>query len=446
MTTTVNRSKRFNPSGMLCGLLLGLAASAQGGEFTVGAGTHLLNRTGDVAPAMAMAQQAGIASLRDDAWWSSMELQPGVLHTPAEWRKYLAEQQRLGLGNVLILGYGNQFYNRDAKPIAQTVRNGFARYVDEVTQRLKGQVDYWEIYNEWDIAKPRLAGDADSRAYLKLVHDTAPQVRKNDPKALLLAGAVTTDGIEKGFAERLVQGGVMNMVDGLSLHPYVHCAKAGGGNTPEHWAGWLRDLSQQFDRLAGREVPLYLTEMGWHSTGDRHPCGIASNTQAAFLARSFLLAKTVPAIKGMWWYDLVNDGDDPADPEHNFGLVRQNLSPKPAYAVLKALSPLLRQGVFESQATGADNSYQLLFSLGGEQQLAAWAPGRTRAVTIHAGGPLDGPVRLLDTRHPEAGSVDSDSHWQCQGEQCSAQLALGEFPLLINLGKARWLPPTAAQE
>ncbi|MFF7706239.1 hypothetical protein [Pseudomonas sp. NPDC007930] len=447
MTKSLIPSKRFNLATLACAALLSLASGARAEGFIVGVGTHLLNAPGDVTPAMDWAKNAGISSLRDDAWWAHVEMQPGVLQAPAEWGKYFAGQQTLGLDGVLILGYGNQFYNRDAKPVAQTVRNGFARYVDWVTQRLKGQAAFWEIYNEWDIAKPRMGVEADSKAYLKLVRDTAPQVRQNDPQARLLAGAITSEGIKKGFADRLVQGGVMQQVDGLSLHPYVHCEKRNDGYTPEHWIGWMREVSRHLDELnGGQPVPLYLTEMGWHSTADRHPCGVGADTQAAFLARSFLLARTLPAIKGMWWYDLVNDGTDPADQEHNFGLLNADLTPKPAYRVLKAISRLLREGELLQQQAGADGVQLLLFRLGNDHLLAAWKPGRSTEVQLNTDGPVAGPVRVLDTRQADAGVVSAPAQWQCQPQGCSVTLPLGEFPLLISLGQARLAAPTLSQD
>ena len=35
---------------------------------------------------------------------------------------------------------------------------------------------------------------------------------------------------------------------------------------------------------------------------------------------------------GYSWYDLRNDGINPADPEQNYGLLTNNLQPKPDYA------------------------------------------------------------------------------------------------------------------
>ncbi len=395
MSLSFMRRALYSAALLLCGPLGALAASTPA-PFIVGVGTHLFNRPLPVNTPVALMQAAGIASVRDDAFWSTVEQQPGQLGLPQEGFRYLKAQRDNGINSVLVLGYGNRFYANDSKPIALDVRKGYARFVDVVAHRLKGQVGFYEVYNEWDLEDP--TSQAFSDAYLELVRDTASQVRRIDPKARLLAGAVTTQGIKAGFADRLVAGGLMKVVDGLSLHPYVHCEKTGGGNTPESWIRWLRDVSAHLDSIAGQPVPLYLTEMGWHSTANLHPCGIDEATQAAWLARAYLLAKTLPAVKGLWWYDLANDGSDPAEQEHNFGLLRHNLSPKPAYEALKRLSPVLSgyQYIPDTAPVAADSQslVQLTFQKGHERLLAVWTQGTPTSVTLTVSGAPHDPVQV----------------------------------------------------
>jgi hypothetical protein len=388
------RHALYSVALLLCSPVGALAANAPA-TFIVGVGTHLFNRPMPVTVPVAMMREAGIGSVRDDVFWSTIEQQPGVLGMPQDAFRYLKAQRASGLGNVLVLGYGNRFHANDSKPIARTVRDGYARFVDVVAHRLKGQVGFYEVYNEWDLEDP--ASPAFSDAYLDLVRDTAAQLHGIDPKARVLAGAVTTQGIKAGFADRLVAGGVMKSVDGLSLHPYVHCEKTSGGNTPESWVRWLREVSAHLEGIAGQPVPLYLTEMAWHSTADRHPCGIDEGTQAAWLARAYLLAKTLPSIKGLWWYDLANDGNDPADPEHNFGLLRRDLSPKPAYEALKRLAPVLADyhyvpGPVLPAAAGGDDLVQLAFQKGNERLLAVWTQGAAASIVLTVPGAPQGPV------------------------------------------------------
>jgi hypothetical protein len=40
-------------------------------------------------------------------------------------------------------------------------------------------------------------------------------------------------------------------------------------------------------------------------------------------------------VKGIWWYDFMNDGLDPREYEHHFGLVDEQGQPLPAYQAMK---------------------------------------------------------------------------------------------------------------
>lgn len=420
---------------LLLGLVtLGHARAAD--NFIVGVGTHLLNGSGPLARSAQLMGEAGVVSVRDDLFWSTAEQQPGHLLIIPNWQRYLLALRDRQLGNLLILGYGNPYYENGAKPRSLLVKDAFANYVNFVSRRLRGQVDFYEVWNEWDLEDP--GSEALSSDYAALVVDTAKLLRRNDPNVRVLAGAVSSEGMDKGFADRLVQAGVMEDLDGLSLHPYVHCRKILAGNTPENWMKWLNDTAQRLNALANREVPLYLTEMSWPSSDE--PCGVSETTQAAYLARSFFLARMHPNIRGMWWYDLFNDGRDAKEREHNFGLLDNDLNPKPAYLALKAIAPYLTQYRFERErSTVTDSLYQLRFSKGDEQVLVTWAIGQSRQVKIDSSALLKGGVHVLDTRQAGVGMREGESQWDCGEHYCTAVITASEFPKIISLGKANWL-------
>jgi hypothetical protein len=87
----------------------------------------------------------------------------------------------------------------------------------------------------------------------------------------------------------------------------------------------------------------------------------------------FLLAKTMPFIKGIWWYDLQNDGPDPREREHNFGLMDHELRPKPAYLALQRISSLIREGEYIGALPVArDQVHALSFRQREENIFALW--------------------------------------------------------------------------
>ncbi|MFC3607428.1 hypothetical protein [Stutzerimonas tarimensis] len=422
---------------MLCST--GALATDQGDPpFIVGVSSHLLHTGDPSGRADRLIRDAGIVSVRDDAHWAFVERERMQLHIEPHWFGYLRRMERRGLNSMFILGYGNRFHGGGEKPRTDRVRAAFGRYVEHVVRELRGRIEYYEVWNEWDM------NDADdpasTRDYAQLVAESAARIRRHDPNAKILAGAVTTRGIESGFAHRLIDNGVMQVVDGFSLHPYVHCRRY-GRHTPEAWIDWLGEVSASLSREAGRPVPLYLTEMSWPAHQGR--CGIDDRLQAAYLARSYFLARTLPSIKGMWWYGLRNDGQDPTEREHNFGLLTYDFEPKPAYHTLSAISTVVANYRYLGREPGETGDVQLLrFASDKRQLLVAWSTGEPVEVSVTSDTPTGRLVRLTDTEQPQRGPNRSESEWNCPGEgaPCTARVTLTEFPKLIVLsdtGSAR---------
>ncbi len=417
--------------GGLLGASLQIAAQTTEEPFVVGVCAHELHRGDPSGRAYAMMRDAGITSVRTDAHWAYVERQPNQLKIEPSWHRYLKETARHGLSTQFILGYGNQHHGGGEKPRTEPVRAAFNRYVNHLSEAFKGQVAYYEIWNEWDVEDPR--DPRFTQDYARLIADAAGIVRQRDPAAKVLAGAVTTQGIESGFALRLLENGLMQSVDGLSLHPYVHC-RGWRRNTPEAWIDWMAEVDKELTRAAGRPVPLYLTEMAWPS--HQGACGIDENLQAAYLARAFFLARTLPSIRGMWWYDFRNDGTDRTEREHNFGLVRQDFTPKPAYRVLTAVSDIVANYRFIGRDENSDGDVVALrFARGEDELLVAWSAGKPRNLELEALDPQPGRVALIDTAQPQHGRVTSNARWECTGRggRCRTTLKLDGFPKIVSL-------------
>ncbi|AHY43389.1 hypothetical protein [Stutzerimonas decontaminans] len=416
-------------AGLLGHSLHGLAQTDEE-PFVVGVCAHELHKGDPSGRAYAMMRDAGITSVRTDAHWAYVERQPGQLKIEPSWHRYLKETARHGLNTQFILGYGNSHYGGGEKPRSEPVRAAFNRYVEFITDELKGQVAYYEIWNEWDVEDPR--DPKFTQDYARLIADASGIIRQRAPEAKVLAGAVTTQGIETGFALRLLENGLMQSVDGLSLHPYVHC-RGWRRNTPEAWIDWMTEVDKQLTRAAGRPVPLYLTEMAWPS--HQGVCGIDETLQAAYLARAFFLAKTLPNIKGMWWYDFRNDGTDKTEREHNFGLVRQDFTLKPAYPVLAAISEIVREYSFVGRdESAAGDVVMLRFARDEEQLMVAWSADKPRTVELRSGAGNEGRVAMIDTAQPQHGRVTTTSEWKCPAiGGCRTTVKLDGFPKIISL-------------
>jgi hypothetical protein len=405
--------------------------SALGEEaFIIGVDTHLMNNDGASAHVLKLLEDAGIGSIRDDAYWARVEPRRGVLQIPPNWQSYLSNVREHRLRPLLVLGYGNPFYDNYAKPRHPAMRQAFGNYANFVAKELSDSVDLYEVWNEWDRENPIDAWAA--KDYSNLVEDTVAHLRQAERPLTVLAGAVTSLGMDLGFADRLVQNGTLNQVDGLSLHPYVHC-RQDQRHTPERWITWLRWINADLRALATRPVPMYLTEMGWPTSTGK--CGISERTQAAFLVRSLFLARTVPDIKGLWWSTLSDSGSDSNDPQQNFGLLRQDLSAKPSFMALKAVSATVRDYEYDARKSRElDTTYLLRFARGSDQVLVAWTTGQPALTHVEATSVQRGNVQMIDTGQPERGLLDTGIAWTCNDARCSAQVPIDEFPKIISLG------------
>lgn len=425
--------RRMALLSVLSGLALQAPAQPQEDDFVVGVASHDLHRRDTRSDANALLKNAGIESVRTDAHWAFIERNRGQLKVESHWFPYLSGIEAQGMDHMLILGYGNIHYGKGEKPRSEPVRAAYNRYVTFLAQQLRGRIKHYEIWNEWDVENP--TDPQFTQDYARLITDAAGIIRQLDPNAKVLAGAVTTRGIESGFALRLVEAGVMQSIDGLSLHPYVHC-RGSEDRTPEAWIEWLANVDMELSRAAGQPVPLYLTEMAWPAHDGA--CGVSEDVQAAYLAQSFFLAKTLPNIKGYWWYDFRNDGTNKREREHNFGLLRQDYAIKPAYEVLAAINPIIQSHTFLGRPDDTDDStVQLRFGSGGKELIVAWSTDRARPVTIVSSGQTAGILEVLDTARPNEGFIQDTTSLSCIAgkDQCTASIVLDMFPKIIRLSK-----------
>ncbi|NQT82845.1 hypothetical protein HQ563_07475, partial [bacterium] len=83
------------------------------------------------------------------------------------------------------------------------------------------------------------------------------------------------------------------------------------------------------------------------------------------------------------WYDWHDDGPDPKEYEHNFGIVTHGYELKPSYlsakTLLHTLSGLEFAGTIPLESPG---DYALLFSDGERRVIAAWTTRQTHAISL----------------------------------------------------------------
>ena len=371
-------------------LLLAFATAAHSENFILGVSTHYGLGIGNPANSMSVVQDAGFNSIRDEILWSRVEKEKGQLRIPPEAAK--ADQaielaKARGIEPLMILCYGNKHYG-GGYPLTPEARAAFVRYAEFMVRHYKGKVRYWELWNEWNEGmgdKKNEAGRA-AEEYAKLLKEVYPAVKAIDPNIVLLGGAVEGAGSTR-WIEDLFDAGAGKYMDGLSVHPYVfHAGKVG---TPERLYGWLTRLVERLnDKPGGANMPLYITEIGWPNEirGDK---GISREVTRDYIARVLLSVRSVPQVKGVWWYTLQ---DYDRGFVGSFGLLEKNGDPKPAYEALKDVAPLIRKATTVERLRADKDAWVLKLS------------GPDLKPTYAIWNPSDKPhqvVLRLDTTAPE---------------------------------------------
>jgi len=278
----------------------------------------------------------GLNSMRSVVPWQQIERQKGQYAVDAHLSamdNYLLQARSKGIEPLLFLGYGNALYDGGGFPKSAEAQDAFVRYASFLANRYKGAVKYYELWNEYDIGvaipgHPR--GDAES--YTSLLKKIYPALKAVDPGIVVLAGA--TSGVDLGFVVGMLKAGALTSMDAVSVHPYVY------PSSPEKALPPIDKLQTEIRRYSGgRDIPVYATEIGWMNF--KGPKGSDEELVANYLARVFLLFPTRAFMKGVWWFDRIDDGADPDQGGHHMGLYRHDHSEKPAICALQQMSKML---------------------------------------------------------------------------------------------------------
>jgi polysaccharide biosynthesis protein PslG len=329
-----NRVIQFGTCILLSGVLLGVIEEASASaNMVVGVGIHRLVDFHFQSKTLPLVRQAGMTSIRADLGWSRIERVKGVYQFDKEVDQVVEFANQQGIKPLLILDYGNPLYDGGKKPISKDALQGYVNYVQAVIRHFGTQVRYYEIWNEWENGLGNTEpGRVDD--YAALVKATYPAIKRINPETIVLVGGVSGEGLTNGWYERLAELGALRTADGLSVHPYVYQQPA--VCAPERALGLVDALVSTLGSRYGIRLPIYITEIGWPTNQGKF--GVSESVQAQMLERTLSLAASRPYVRGVWWYDLVDDGDTPSDKEAHFGLLRyMNLEAKPSWSSMNKM-------------------------------------------------------------------------------------------------------------
>jgi len=203
-------------------------------------------------------------------------------------------------------------------------------YVDlagEIANRYDGDITYYELGNEpnatvfWGNLTPSASDYVND--YVKPTYTAIKTANANN---VVVTGGITLGGVN--YATYMFDAGLSGYYDLFGTHPY----NEGGAPT----FSYVDEIQAVMSSYGDGDKKQMLTEVGWSTYTGTY--GVSDATQADYLEQLYQLTATTDSETYrpvVFWYDFKDDGTDPDEHEHNFGVVEYDLTPKLAYAAFR---------------------------------------------------------------------------------------------------------------
>jgi GH35 family endo-1,4-beta-xylanase len=213
--------------------------------------------------------------------------------------------------------------------------------IDDCVQHFRGLIDVWDVVNEathferdeFRRRAPKLTRMWQEAGRVAFARDCFRHARAANPGATLLLNDYRTDAAYAALLRELAEDPGGRPFDVIGIQSHQH----GGA-----WsAGQVQDVCDRFGQFG---VPLHFTETtllsgepAWERGGPGRPwpsTAAGEQRQADEVERFYTLLFAHPAVAGITWWDLSDRGAWQGVPA---GLLRADMSPKPAYERLHRL-------------------------------------------------------------------------------------------------------------
>jgi hypothetical protein len=294
-----------------------------------------------VQKAAAQIKDLGVGMVRMDIVWSDIH-RGRNLYDFSRYDQLVSILTEAGLKLLVPLHYnkirttpdGVEVWNRPPDSFEE-----FADYVNATVKRYKSKVRHWEIWNEpnhpvyWVAPPDKLA------TYAKLLRLSYAAAKRADPKCTVLNGGLTEPVIED--VKNLYAHGGKSITDVLAIHTFID--------------PFLPDAEERFDSIldavrrtmkenGDAKKKIWITEMGCPGLPENSSVkdwwagkNLSEAEQAGWLEKQYTMMRKHPFVEKIFWAFYRDTGDFFGDGTDYLGLVRLDLSPKPAFDRMKKL-------------------------------------------------------------------------------------------------------------
>ena len=310
---------------------------------------------------------AGFTFVRTDLFWSDVETQRHKLDW-SRWDPFVAGLQARGLRPVFILGFNNPdvYGGRWMEGVTNYIEmQAFTTFAAAAATRYRDANPIWEIWNE-----PNRSNFWEPREnpveYMALARATADAIRRAQPAAAIIGPAlghkVGEQALDLGFLQTCLDDGLADIVDAISIHPYVD---------PEVAAPDYDKVRAMVDAAAGgRLLPVMSTEWGFATNKF-----VSDDLQADVLVRMFLINLSLGVPLSIAYVAVDRTEDYVPEEERTYGIARGDHTPKAAYHSLREMNARLAGVRFTEAPPTAPGDVALAFAGEGRRWVAVWTAG-----------------------------------------------------------------------
>lgn len=285
-------------------------------------------------------KELGIGFIRVDILWSDVDRGP-YHYDFIHYEKLIRGIRDRGINILAVLNYNKgdpanrkQDWNSPPESFEE-----FAAYVGATVDHFKDRIHHWEIWNEPNLSIYWNAPKDDLQSYCALLKLSRAAALKADPRCIVMNGGLTEPVIQdvKNFYR---QGGG-RLSDVINIHTFLNPSDSNSENKFDEIMTGLDEVMKQH---GDSQKKIWITEMGCPGLPSEKMNltwfggkAIDEKGQAEWVEKQIRMAKKYPRIEKLFWAFYRDTENEFKDATDYFGLVRLDLSPKPAFFRMKEI-------------------------------------------------------------------------------------------------------------
>lgn len=364
-------------------------------------------------------KDVGFSFVRTDLFWEAVQA-PDGWHF-AGFDGLVNNLSARGLGALFILGYKHYMFSPDQPPTSAPQLAAFRTYVYQSAYRYRNAPVRFEVWNEQDHKDYWLAPPS-PRAYRALLETAVSAAHAANPDVTIATGGVQQ--VDRDFIRAV---GDMSATqsrsgpDAVSVHPYRQ-------QYPETVLDDYRALREDLSTYAKRPQ-VWATEWSYPSFGYEYVKDIANGhspearaRQAKYAVR-LLMMNWIAQVGLTSYYDMRDDGPDPKEMEHNFGLLDAGNGKLPAYHAVKHLFGFTAGATNVRYFIDENEKYVVLkFEAARATKYVVWCFGA-------------GNVMNLDASHLPDGAVITDLYGKPRSGRGMLAITEAQGPVFVTVAQ-----------